>query len=67
MNNPNPSELTDTELVALNNILVNEVTKLHAKVNKDTSPDKAIGKESLSGLIALYQHLQNELESRSLS
>ena len=67
MTMPNTSELSDTELVSLNNILVNEVTKLHTEVNKDTSPDKAIGKESLSGLIALYHDLQKELENRSLS
>ncbi|EDQ01022.1 hypothetical protein [Shewanella benthica] len=67
MNNPNPSELTDSELVALNNILVGEVTKLSKVVNNDTSNDKPIGEQSLSGLISLYQRLQKEIESRSLS
>lgn len=66
MSQPRTSELTDTELVALNNILVKEVTALHKKVKSNKTSSKAIGEESLSGLISLYRELELELKSRAL-
>ncbi len=66
---PSVKELSDDELVIINNILVKEIVSLKAQVDEVAPEDvesKSLGKTSLKGLLAMYKEHQNEISQRGL-
>ncbi|HFQ5440683.1 TPA: hypothetical protein ACGUPU_001708 [Vibrio vulnificus] len=66
---PSVKELSDDDLVIINNILVTEIVKLKAQLDEVTPEDvesKGLGEISFKELIAMYKEHQEEISYRGL-
>lgn len=67
--NPIAKELSDDDLVIINNILVKEIVNLKATLDEVKHEDvetKNLGDKSLKGLITMYKEHQKEINIRGL-